>query len=675
MFSRYAWAASRRNRRVQIADLIASVLCRPSPGGAAGWRIRLLRPLALSLIIVLPAAPAGANDSAAQTSYQQRIAYRAALSQLRVGNAGAFRRIKSDLRGYALHPYLEYHELSSRLSSASAEDVLAFREAYADLPVTPLLYQRWLKRLGQQRDWKGFLSHYQESNDPELRCYHGRALYGTGRKDEALAQVAELWLVGKSQPEVCDPLFKAWIDNDNLTEGMVWERLDLALQANERQLARYLQRFFSGARKTWAQSLYNVHVTPDLLAKTERFETDEELARAVISHGLKRLAARDAEKANALWQRYRQTHEFPAAVVQELDQVMAVALAGEGTFPTERPEAQPPHFVMEMAKAAVARQNWSEAYYWIDRLPSEAMGETRWQYWSARAVASTHLDSERARLTFRSLAERRDYYGFLAAERLGIETQMNHSTLALNPIQSLQLNRMPAVQRALELYAVGDLINARREWNVLLPGLDEPRQVQAASLIQQSGWTSQAIRMANAARLADHLDLRFPLAYPEYFRRASHVTAVPESFLIAIARQESAFDPLARSHADALGLMQLLPGTAKRVARQSGLPTPSDDDLLNPAVNVEIASHHLAELMLRYGNRRPLAAAAYNAGANRVDRWIKGASGIPMDVWIETIPFRETRNYVKNVLAFAQVYGRLMGSPVPMLQVNEASIP
>ncbi len=199
--------------------------------------------------------------------------------------------------------------------------------------------------------------------------------------------------------------------------------------------------------------------------------------------------------------------------------------------------------------------------------------------------------------------------------------------------------------------------------------------MQAAFLIQQSGWTSQAIHMANAASLSDHLDLRFPLAYPEFFKRASHVTAIPESFLIAIARQESAFDPRARSHADALGLMQLLPSTAKRVARRTGLSAPSDEDLLNPSVNVEIASHHLAELMLRYGNRRPLAAAAYNAGASRVDRWIKNAGGVPMDVWIETIPFRETRNYVKNVLAFAQVYGRLLGTPVPMLQVNESSIP
>jgi soluble lytic murein transglycosylase len=165
------------------------------------------------------------------------------------------------------------------------------------------------------------------------------------------------------------------------------------------------------------------------------------------------------------------------------------------------------------------------------------------------------------------------------------------------------------------------------------------------------------------------------LVYPEVFRRISAITTVPHSFLIAIARQESAFDPQARSSANARGLMQLLPSTATAAAKRSGLRTPSVADLYNPVTNVEISGHHLARLMTRYGGIRPLVAAAYNAGQNRVDGWIKDASGTPVDIWIETIPFRETRNYVKNVLAFDQVYGQLLGNPTPMLQVHEATVP
>jgi soluble lytic murein transglycosylase len=143
---------------------------------------------------------------------------------------------------------------------------------------------------------------------------------------------------------------------------------------------------------------------------------------------------------------------------------------------------------------------------------------------------------------------------------------------------------------------------------------------------------------------------------------------------MAVARQESAFDPRARSGANALGLMQLLHPTATLVASRIGIAALSITDLYDPGVNVELGGHHLARLLARYGNRRPLAAAAYNAGEHRVDRWLRERNGMPMDVWIETIPFRETRDYVKNVLAFTQVYGQLLDRPGPMLESNETSL-
>jgi soluble lytic murein transglycosylase len=209
----------------------------------------------------------------------------------------------------------------------------------------------------------------------------------------------------------------------------------------------------------------------------------------------------------------------------------------------------------------------------------------------------------------------------------------------------------------------------------LVPKLAPDEQARASHLALQMGWISQGIRIANTAKLRDHLDLRFPRVYARDFQHISYVTTVPHSFLISVARQESALDPKARSSANARGLMQLLHSTATDVARRSGLSTPSVVDLYTPQVNIEIAGHHLAELLVRYHNARPLAAAAYNAGQSRVNRWIKGASGMPMDIWIETIPFRETRNYVKNVLAFSQVYGQLLEQPTPMLHAHEAAVP
>ena len=185
------------------------------------------------------------------------------------------------------------------------------------------------------------------------------------------------------------------------------------------------------------------------------------------------------------------------------------------------------------------------------------------------------------------------------------------------------------------------------------------------------GLTSLAIRSANIAEARDYLRLRFPISHEPQFRRAALKSALPVPLLIAIARQESALESNARSSADARGLMQLLPSTARLVARRAGLDTPSASDLYDPSTNIRLGSYHLAWLIERYDGQTPLAIAAYNAGEHRVDRWIKDADGMPFDVWIERIPFRETRNYAKNVLAFRHVYAQRLGMPAPMLYPDE----
>jgi soluble lytic murein transglycosylase len=221
---------------------------------------------------------------------------------------------------------------------------------------------------------------------------------------------------------------------------------------------------------------------------------------------------------------------------------------------------------------------------------------------------------------------------------------------------------------------VSDLLNARRELLALIPTLPPAQKYHAVQLTQQAGWLAQGILLANTPDLWDSLELRFPVAYPELFQRASKATDVSKPFLLAVARQESAFDPGATSSANARGLMQLMHPTANHVARRLGRTEPSVRDLFDPNLNVELGAHHLAKLMERYRHQRPLAAAAYNAGEGRVDRWTRERRQLPMDVWIESIPFPETRNYVKNVLAFTQVYGHLLSTPSPMLEVHEAEV-
>lgn len=606
---------------------------------------------------------------------QQRRIYQQALDHLTAGRTSQFRAARTALDDYVLAPYLDYYHIKTRLASVSDAAMAEFQARHGDLPAAGILHHRWLEHLGARRQWQRLIDNYRPSADAKLRCYYRRALLAQGRREEALAPVAELWTVAHSQPKACDPLFAVWIEAGGVTEALAWQRLQLALRAGEGRLGRYLLRFFAGGElEPWARALYDVHVRPAGVARPGTHTTDNRYARTVIRHGLERLAWRDAAAAAAAWQRFQDSHDFEAADGQAITEAILLAGAREGRFPEHRLTGLSAAFAAAMAEAAVRAERWQDVMFYIGQLPPEARDDLRWQYWQARALESTGLGVEAARLGYRGVALERHYYGFLAAGRLGAGPRLNGAAVEVDRDRLAAVEALPAVARALELYAVGDLINARREWFALIRELDAADQLHAALLAQEIGWVAQSIVTANLAELHDNLSLRFPLAFTDVFERLSETTAVPKPFLLAVARQESAFDPRARSPANARGLMQLMHPTARMVAGRLGVSAPSVTDLYDPDTSVTLGAHHLARLLERYDRRRPLAAAAYNAGEHRVDRWARNSDGMAMDVWIERIPFRETRDYVKNVLAFNQVYGQLLGQPVPMLDRHETRL-
>jgi soluble lytic murein transglycosylase len=657
--------------------------------GRCRFPFRIVVALALALSGTFAAA---ADDPGtvpiAHASEADRAAYRAALAHLAAGNVERFNALRRELDGYVLRPYLDHRELERRLGVASETEIREFRAQNPDLPVARLLYQRWLRLLGARSDWVRLARNSPEGADAELQCQYLRARVATGDSN-ALAEVAPLWTVPHSQPRACDVLFERWIAAGNPGEELAWQRLTGALAANEPRLARYLLRFLHGDRAEMGRLLYDAHVTPEAGIAHARSRADGPEVRAVLAHGLERLAATDFARARAVWLDTRTTHPLDPA--QDVAVAAAILRAEvrtgmlEETWPAWLAEAAPAELAAALAQTAVNRQQWAAARYWIGQLDPQSQAETRWQYWSARALGAsaneaTHAEAdapgdavfeEEQAARYRAIARERDYYGFLAAAQMGLPAQLNAAPRAYDPAAAAALQALPAVRRALELYAVGDYLNARREWHALLPGLDTTAQLHAAYAAQESGWIPQSILIANSASLRDHVDLRFPIAFPEVFATVSERTAVARPFLIAVARQESLFDPRARSAANARGVMQLLPGTATEVARHAALAPPRADDLDLPAINVDLGGRYLARLLVRYDHRRALAAAAYNAGPHRVDRWIRERAGEPVDIWIENIPFGETRNYVKNVLAFTQVYGQLLDSPQPMFAPHE----
>jgi soluble lytic murein transglycosylase len=642
---------------------------------------------ALLLMLVCSAASLSVpNVSAAADEYEQRRLYRQGIAKLRAGQS--ITSVKKQLANYLLAPYLDYHYLNARISAADTQQVIAFINDHSSIPASNLLKSRWLRVLGRNRQWQMLLQHYTDGRGAELNCYYLRALYGTGEKEEALARTADAWIKQDSQPKSCDPLFDVWQASSHFNEAIVWRRLSLALQHNEVTLARYLLRFFSQKRTeaerdaklpsahATAEAFYQAHVSPNRISQTNQYLHRSSRYKTIIAHGLSRLTRRSPERAAKAWAAYQSWDFWSKAERAELALEVAIGLAGTGVFP---PHAQRDTFsnrarFIEFADLAIKTQNWSEIIDWVDRLDLPTRNEAKWQYWLARALEATVSDSERARLTYRALAEQRHYYGFLAAQRLGLPGQMNAQNGTNNPLTINKLRNNPALERSLELRAVGDDINARREWFAELNRLAPQEQILAAELARENGLLTLAILTANEANARDHLHLRFPIGFEPQFRQAALTTGLPAATLVAVARQESAMNHSAKSHADAHGLMQLLPSTAKLVARRHGLSYSNSLSLFDPGTNISLGSSHLAWLINRYQGQTPLAFAAYNAGEHRVDRWIKQAAGLPMDIWIEQIPFRETRNYVKNVLAFRHVYAERLGMSLPMLAPVETQV-
>jgi soluble lytic murein transglycosylase len=281
----------------------------------------------------------------------------------------------------------------------------------------------------------------------------------------------------------------------------------------------------------------------------------------------------------------------------------------------------------------------------------------------------------KSREIFLRLATHRQYYGFLSAQKVGLPAQLNTNNDAAKTARNFkQIAERPDIARAMELFAVGDDLNGRREWYQAMGTMSPEALEQLAYLALKMGRLFLAIQTANTAEAFDDLQLRFPLAFTPVFDKAAHKNDIPTSLLRSIARQESAFQPTVVSSAGAQGLMQLMPATAKLAARRARLPKVRSGDLKSPTKNIALGSYHLAWLIRRYDGQRTLAIAAYNAGEGRVDRWIKNNNGVPADIWIESIPFKETRNYVKNVLAFNVVYSTLLGEPVNILKETEKSM-
>jgi soluble lytic murein transglycosylase len=614
---------------------------------------------------------------------RERVIYQQAKQALNSGNKSSYQNLVTELKSYPLLPYLEYQELSSRLTALPKEDVQQFFMQYPNSFLADRLTHRWLRTLAQKERWADYLAFYDTSlNDPELQCLQIRARLATN-DSSALNDVAPLWNIGTAQSKACDPVFAEWRKAGLMTPDLIWERHLKALIEENRGLVSYLTSISSDQEKPLLGLLQQVDHNPRLLKQTSKFSQQSPRMQAIILHGLSKLARTKAKEALSLWQGYDAQQLFNTQSRNEFKYQLALRLLNQD-YETEAenlvastPDLTGLDLFEALIRESLRRQDWERVNEWLLRLPDEERNSERWLYWLARTMEELRIkeqDGKSAQQIYASLAPQRSFYGFMAADKTSINYHLLDRPMTFTDEQISAVENMPGVARTMEFFALNDLDSANREWTHTTRQMSVEQLVILGKVAKKSGRYYHGIRAMAEAEYWDDLEVRFPIAYKELVANAAKQTSVNPLFIFAIARQESAFLHNAKSPSGALGLMQLMPATAKQTAKTNGLNIKLDD-LFTPETNIALGSRYLDHLLGVFNGNRILAAAAYNAGPHRVQKWLNknAESSLPYDVWIETIPYKETRGYVQNVLFFSLIYAYRLGQESRFVTPDEAS--
>lgn len=593
----------------------------------------------------------------------ERFAYQAAKNALQKRQYVTAQAHLDTLKNYPLKPYIEYALIAAKVAQLPLAEIETFLTAYPDSLLADKLTGNALYFLAEQKQWQDFNRYYTSGfSSTAMQCRSALARHHTGDL-AALDDGVTLWNVGRSQPKACDPLFALLKQNKKLTPDLYWSRFNKAIHNNKLSLARFIKRSMNNKEAQHAELYLKVSANPALVTQRKLFGGSGSQIQDIIAYGVAKLARTNPQLAWQHWEQYEAQHLFNADTATATKRQIVKYLTRKGFLSEAEQLLSYSHSLREtsliesLIRENLEQLNWSAVAANIPLLSEEEQKSDRWRYWNARsheALGNTAFDSKSA---YVELATSRSWYGFLAADHLGTDYQLEDASTPANSYLKNNLASMPAMQRAKELWIIGEQQQARSEWYYALKALDAGQLLAAGELAKDWGWYNSGIVAMITGNLWDHLTLRFPLAYTDEVAQAAANSQLDQTLIYAIARQESAFAADAISHAGARGLMQLMPATAKQQARHSGVKNHRTQDLFTPEHNIKLGSAYLGKLLNEFKGNRILAAAAYNAGKHRVKRWLKTPQAdTPTDVWVETIPFRETRHYVQNVMTYAVIY-------------------
>ena len=586
----------------------------------------------------------------------------AAREAFRVGDAVKFERSAKSLGGYVLEPYVDYWRLKLRLENAGADEVQALLARLRDGSLADRLRADWLKVLGMKQQWELFDSEYPQlvNEDAELGCFALRSKLRTDA-DAALRAARALWFSGREQPDSCNALFDTLAEREQLTVDDVWARIRLALEAGNTGVARHVAEYLPAKEQPAAVTLSGIAVNPQAYLNGKAFNLKTRADRETVMYALHRLARTAPPLAAQQWAKLGERFsEAERGYVWGLIALLGAQRHDPGALAWYARAGELNDLQLAWkARAALRAKSWSDVLAAVDAMSAKESQGQAWRYWKARALKAQDRVDE-AQALFAPLATEFNFYGQLAAEELGGRSRIPATAYKPDGEEVRATGKRPGIQRALAFYRLNLRFEGNREWNWTIRGLDDKQLLAAAEFARRNEFYDRAINTADRTRELHDFSMRYLAPYRDVMKDYVRQQGLDEAWVYGLIRQESRFIASAKSSAGATGLMQLMPATARWVAKKIGLKDYRWVRAGEVQTNISLGTWYLRHVLDTLDNHPVLASAAYNAGPSRARGWRADA---PMEaaVYAETIPFNETRDYVKKVMSNAGYYSQQFG--------------
>jgi len=596
----------------------------------------------------------------------------AAREAFQKGNIEQLSRLAPELRDYPLYPYVAYWQLRSRLPEAGTPVIEAFMSDYRDTLLTERVRADWLRTLARSQDWEAFEREYHRLaiDDVELTCYALQARLALHKDQSALKDARSIWFQGSAQPDSCAPLFDAMVRQGLLEEDDVWARIRLALESGNVSFVRQLVSYLPAGRRPDFRLFDAVSRNPQRYLERSPVKTktraDRELAMFAVvrlAQSLPAVAAIRFEKVQSAFLGEEQAYlwgqlALAGAMKHRPEALDWFARAGDRLSDRQ---------LNWKVRAALRRGEWGTALAAVEAMSATEQQIPAWRYWRARALQGTGRAAE-GNAMLAALSFDHSFYGQLAMEELGTVVTTTSDSYHPSDDDVAAMERLPGIQRALKFYQLGLRYEGALEWRWTTRTFKDKELLAAAEVARRNGWFERSIDTAERTQQMHDFTLRYPTPYREVLGSYTRQLDLDEAWVYALVRQESRFSAEARSNAGALGLMQLMPTTARAVARRLGIPGVNRSSVHTVDTNISLGTYHLRELMDGLDNHPVLVSAAYNAGLGRAREW-RADQPLEGAIYTETIPFSETRDYVRKVMSNTMYYARLLAQPfIPLKQ-------